>query len=59
MFYKTCPDCRANLDPNEVCDCTKKETVLQQQKQSPNKISIISLTAAKREVKPVRGCLNG
>ncbi len=22
--YKTCPLCRANLDPGEKCDCTKK-----------------------------------
>lgn len=22
---RTCPDCGATLDPNEVCDCTKKE----------------------------------
>jgi len=25
-YYKTCPKCGANLDPNEVCDCQKKET---------------------------------
>ena len=21
MYYRTCPDCGANLDPDERCDC--------------------------------------
>lgn len=25
MQYKTCPECGANLDFGEICDCTKKE----------------------------------
>ena len=25
MFYKTCPDCGANLDPGETCDCVKEK----------------------------------
>lgn len=25
MFYKTCPDCGANLDPAEKCDCQKEK----------------------------------
>lgn len=24
MFYYTCPDCGANLDPGERCDCRWK-----------------------------------
>lgn len=24
MQYTTCPDCGANLDHGEVCDCVKK-----------------------------------
>ena len=24
--YKECPDCGANLDPGERCDCTKKDS---------------------------------
>ena len=23
LAYKTCPECGANLDPGEVCDCNK------------------------------------
>jgi hypothetical protein len=25
MFYKTCPNCGANLDCGESCDCTKEK----------------------------------
>jgi transcription initiation factor IIE alpha subunit len=25
-YYWTCPDCGANLDPNEKCDCKKDLT---------------------------------
>ena len=25
MIYKTCPDCGANLDPDETCDCAKEK----------------------------------
>ncbi len=24
MYYNTCPDCGANLDPGEQCDCEGK-----------------------------------
>ena len=27
MSYRKCPDCGAGLDPGEVCDCKKKESV--------------------------------
>ena len=23
-YFRTCPDCGANLDPDERCDCHKK-----------------------------------
>lgn len=23
-YYKTCENCGSNLDPGEICDCTKK-----------------------------------
>jgi len=23
-FFRTCPDCGSNLDPNEKCDCQNK-----------------------------------
>lgn len=26
MYYRVCDACGANLDPGEVCDCTKEET---------------------------------
>lgn len=25
-YYRACPNCGANLDPGEVCDCQNKET---------------------------------
>ena len=25
MYYKTCPNCGAHLDPGEACDCSEKE----------------------------------
>lgn len=25
MYYKTCPDCGANNDPGERCECTKSK----------------------------------
>ena len=25
MYYKTCPNCGAHLDPGELCDCFEKE----------------------------------
>ncbi len=25
-YYNTCPDCGANLDPGERCDCTKEKS---------------------------------
>lgn len=27
-YYTTCPDCGANLDPGEICDCGQKENGL-------------------------------
>lgn len=28
-YYRTCPNCGANLDPGEVCDCRDKESAAQ------------------------------
>ncbi len=25
MYYRTCPNCGCNLDPDERCDCRKAE----------------------------------
>lgn len=24
-YYRTCPDCGANLDPGEICSCRREE----------------------------------
>ena len=29
MAYKTCPECGANLDPGEVCDCGRDRDELE------------------------------
>lgn len=46
-YYWTCPDCGANLDPDEQCDCGKEkaeETAISTAKSKENlsTISIIS-----------------
>lgn len=28
-YYRVCPDCGCNLDPNEKCDCIKEKTKMQ------------------------------
>lgn len=58
MLYRPCSICGANLDPNEVCDCIKKEATPQQREQPPSKTTTLSLSASKRTVKE-RGNLNG
>ncbi len=30
-FYNTCPLCRANLDPGEICDCQDRKEQEEQQ----------------------------
>ena len=45
-FYKECPDCGANLDPGEKCDCRReKERTAPQAKESCSKKPPIALTA--------------
>ncbi|MDF2984930.1 MAG: hypothetical protein K0R50_440 [Eubacterium sp.] len=51
MIYRTCIYCGANLDPNETCDCAKKEAAPQQREQPPSKTTTLSLSAPKRAVK--------
>nr|DAW08416.1 MAG TPA: DNA-directed RNA polymerase [Caudoviricetes sp.] len=31
-YYHTCPDCGANLDPEEKCDSNKKENKMEEKK---------------------------
>ncbi|NMD01850.1 MAG: hypothetical protein GYA71_01100 [Bacteroidales bacterium] len=61
MFYKTCRYCGANLDPDEVCDCKKKETtpLREQPPKTISKLSIVSLSTSAFNVKILRGCLDG
>ena len=33
-FYRTCPDCGANLDPGEECDCRREKELERQKMQS-------------------------
>lgn len=51
MLYKPCPHCGANLDPNELCDCMKKEADPQPREQSPSKTTTLSLSASMSDVK--------
>lgn len=39
MYYHICPDCGANLDPGEKCDC-KKEKALQNARQMTTSLVI-------------------
>lgn len=51
MQYKTCPDCGANLDPGEICDC-KKETAPLARERPQIKESNFSLARTSPKVKP-------
>lgn len=35
-IYRTCPQCGANLDPGEQCDCKEKSAVRRESKQADN-----------------------
>lgn len=61
MLYRPCTNCGANLDPNEICDCTEteKETNPQPRERPLSKASKISLAVPPAKVNKVRGCLNG
>ena len=59
MHFWTCPQCGANLDSGESCDCeNKKETVPTPRKQPQTKVIKPSLSALKQDVKE-RRCANG
>jgi predicted nucleic acid-binding Zn ribbon protein len=32
-FYRVCPDCGANLDPGEKCDCGRERAHIEKEKQ--------------------------
>lgn len=36
-YYVTCPNCGANLDPGEKCDCTKQLNTEEEKKNIENK----------------------
>ena len=60
MYYRTCPICHSNLDPNEKCDCeTKKETSPLPREKPLSKVTKVSLSMPSLKVKRARGWLNG
>lgn len=36
MIFKTCPNCGANLDPSETCDCQEEENNKEEKKDGCN-----------------------
>ena len=39
MYYNKCPECGANLDPGEECDCTVVKIAI---KKAPEKVEVSS-----------------
>lgn len=37
--FRTCPNCGANLDPEERCDCLKREQKLRKQKREASRMA--------------------
>lgn len=60
--FKTCPECGANLDFGEMCDCRRdeKETApLSRERPQAKEIPTVSLSAQNPDVKRIRGCWYG
>lgn len=57
MNYRTCSNCGANLDPEETCECTKKEAAPMPREKPRPKITTFSLATPARTVKHVRRCV--
>ena len=53
MYYRICPNCAANLDPGERCDCQdkKREAAPLQRERPQAKIPTTSLAVPPSEVK--------
>lgn len=51
MYYRVCPDCKAHLDPDEKCDCKKKEADLRAQTEPQAKLGTPSLPRTEKPVK--------
>lgn len=51
-IYRTCPQCGANLDPGERCDCKEKSAVRRESTQAdnPNKTIKYSMRQMKGKV---------
>ena len=43
-YYRTCPYCRANLDPGEPCDCQKKRAAPDATNIESGKVKVIDQT---------------
>ena len=50
-YYNKCPDCGANLDPGEACDCTGKKNAAEETAEE-------KLDRASREIAEA-GCATG
>lgn len=50
MYGRTCPDCGANLDPGEKCDCKKEEKQISDHFANVGKMIGVGL-GAEREIK--------
>lgn len=40
-YFYPCPDCKANLDPGEICECKSREAVVRKE---DNKDSLLVYT---------------
>lgn len=52
-YYKPCPNCGANLDPGEICDCKDREKKEERKIIIPARIS--AMNDAARKLKPAAG----
>ena len=61
MYYRICPNCAANLDPGERCDCQdkKREAAPLQRERPQAKTPTASLAAPSPEVKRLGRCGHG
>lgn len=54
-YYNPCPECGANLDPGEKCDCNKKESACQSMRTSGQRYKNYTLILTQK-YKKVKRC---
>lgn len=59
MYFRICPRCGANLDPDETCDCIEKEASPLPRERPLTKVSTASVSVQKRVVNIGKGNRNG